>query len=230
MHTTKKNMLILGIETATATCAAALWQEGTLLGEIRFKQKKIHAEFLSGMIRQLMDQSRNAYSALKGIAISIGPGSFTGLRIGMAMAKGIAYAQNIDVVGIHTPDAIASNIVPDEMEMIVVLPSRKGEVYAARYKNLDGAYHREDEIAAIEIARLPEWADGVRLAAGPGIHALMKAGLKNFTYLPERFWEIGAGPIARLGARKLMAEGPDAVATLEPDYIKPFQTTMAISS
>jgi len=221
-------MLILGIETATETCAAALWQEGSLLGEIRVKQKKVHAEFLAGMIEQLMQPCRQKYANLDGIAVSIGPGSFTGLRIGMALAKGIAYAHKIEIAGIHTPDAIASGIAANAPGIAVVLPSRKGEVYAARYKNLEGAYHREGEIVAIEINQLASWAGGLRLAAGPGIQALMKAGLANFSYLPACFGEISAAPVARLGACKLVSEGADDLATLEPDYIKSFQTTMAI--
>jgi tRNA threonylcarbamoyladenosine biosynthesis protein TsaB len=221
-------VLILGLETATATCATALWQEGALLGEMRFKQKKVHAEILSGMVEKVMAQCQVTYRNLDGIAVSIGPGSFTGLRIGMAMAKGLAFAQNIDVVGIHTPDAIASNIVPDETEIIVVMPSRKGEVYAAKYISLDGAYQREGQISAIEITRLVEWAGGAKLVAGPGMDALIKGGLAAFTCLPEHYWEIGAAPVARLGARRLLAEVPDDLATLEPDYIKSFQTTMAI--
>lgn len=221
-------MLILGIETATATCATALCQDGALLGEIRFKQKKVHAEILSGMVENLMAQCQATFKDLDGIAVSIGPGSFTGLRIGMAMAKGIAFAQNVEIVGIHTPDAIASNIVPDETEIIVVMPSRKGEVYTAKYISLDGAYQRDGQIIAVGITRLPEWAGGAKLVAGPGMHALMKGGLTAFTYLPERFWEMSAAPVARLGARRLMAEGADDLATLEPDYIKSFQTTLAV--
>lgn len=223
-------MRILGIETATATCATALWDSGVLLGEIRFKRKKAHAELLASMIDQVLEQCETTYADLDGIAVSIGPGSFTGLRIGLAMAKGIAYAHDLDLAGIHTPDAIASTIVPDELEVVVAMPSRKGEVYAARYKNLDGAFHRDTAVATVAVSDFAEWAAPVRLIAGPGMQALMQAGLADLTYLPERFWEISAAPIARLGSRKLLAEGADDLSALEPDYIKAFHTTMKIGA
>lgn len=221
-------MRILGIETSTATCATALWQQGHLNGEVRFKRKRIHAESLADMVSQVLAQGEASFAELDGIAVSIGPGSFTGLRIGLAMAKGIAFSHNIAVVGIHTPDAIASMIVPDEAEMIVAMPSRKGEVYAARYKNLDGAYHRDTAVEAVTVSEFSSWSQGVRLIAGPGMYALMNAGLTDLSYLPERFWEMSAAPVARLGSRKLLAEGPDDLSALEPDYVKAFHTTMRV--
>lgn len=218
-------MTILGIETATEVCAVALWRSGQLLGEIRYRRKRVHAELLPAMIEHLLQETQSAFSELDGVAVSIGPGSFTGLRIGLAMAKGIAFSRRLAIVGIQTPDAIASHIVPPAVRLTVVLPSRRGEVYAAPYRNLDGAYHREGKIVALKIEDFAHWAADTTYVAGPGAAALQKAGISAFRYVPENYWEISAAPVARLGARRLIAGDSDPVSALEPEYIKPFFTT-----
>ncbi len=218
-------MLVLGIETATPTCAVALWQDGRLLAESRIKAKNLHGEIISGLIEQLFKQARRQFDDLSGVAVSRGPGSFTGLRIGMAVGKAIAFARSLPMVGIHTLDGIAGNIAPLTERLVVTLPSRKGEVFAAPYRHLDGEYQREGEIVALTIEAFQEWASGVRTIAGPGIKSLQDAGVTQKYYLPEHYWEVGAASIARLGARRILAGEIDDLARLEPDYVKPFFTT-----
>ena len=217
-------MLVLGIETATSTCAVALW-DGQLVGEIRYKLRARHAEIIAGMARELVQQSNYSFEALEGVAVSLGPGSFTGLRIGMAIAKGMAFAQDIPIAGIHTPDAIAAIIPPPASQIIIAMPSRRGEIYAARYRLLDDVFQREGQIEAVELKSLREWAGEIDLIAGPGMQAVMQANVKGFRFLPEQFWEMTATSVARLGARKLISGECDDLAALEPAYVKAVYTT-----
>lgn len=218
-------MLVLGIETATPICAVALWSDGHLLAENRCRAKSRHGEIIAGMIEYVFELLQLDTGDLNGVAVSKGPGSFTGLRIGMSMAKALAYSHKIPIVGVSTPDAIASGIAPVADRLAVVLPSRKGEVYAAPYRYLDGFYHREGGIEALPIEEFESWAEKIRYVAGPGIPALIEAGINRKTFLPDIFWEVGAAPVARMGARKLLAGEQDDLSSLEPDYVKPFFTT-----
>ncbi len=217
-------MLVLGIETATPICAVALWQDGSLLAETRVKANHLHGEIISDLIEQLLQNARRQFGDVNGIAVSRGPGSFTGLRIGMSVGKAIAFAQDIPIVGVHTLDGIAANIAPLAERIAVTLPSRRGEVFAAPYRHLDGEYHREGQIVALSIDEFREWAAAIRTIAGPGIKSLQDGGVAQKYFLPEHFWEIGAASIARLGARKILAGEVDDLASLEPDYIKSFYT------
>jgi len=218
-------MLVLGIETATPTLALALWQDGVVLAEEKFRLKNRHAEVIAGSIEHMLKTSRVEFEHLTGVAVSLGPGSFTGLRIGMASAKGIAFAHGLPLAGIPTPDAIAAGIAPLSERLAIVLPSRKGEVYAAPYRNLDGAYQREGKIVAVAIDDFANWAKMLDTVAGPGVPALRQTGLEKFFFLPEMHWQISAAAIARLGARRLQAGDADDLAALEPEYVKPFYTT-----
>ena len=164
-------------------------------------------------------------TTLDGLAVSIGPGSFTGLRIGLALAKGLAFGGDLPIVGVNTADAIAASVYPKDERMIVALASRKGEVYAAKYRILDNAYTREGQVEAVVSGQFAEWADGVSLIAGTGVASLQSAGVGEFEFVSEHYWQIGSAAVARLGARRIIAGDFDDVNVLEPEYVKPFFTT-----
>lgn len=214
-------MLVLGIETATPVCAAA-WFDGQLLGEIRYKQAARHAELLAGMVDVLLRDTRGSFDSLSGIAVSIGPGSFTGLRIGLALAKGIALPRGIPVVGVPTPDCIASILPVVDASIIITLPSRKGEIFAARYLAGGEAYQRQGEIESVLLSDFQSWAGEIACVAGPGCKHLQQAGLQEFRFVPEASTQISALGVARLGRERLLLDNKgDDIEQLEPLYLKP---------
>ncbi len=219
------NELVLGIETATPVCAVALTRNGNFLAEERYELPRLHGEIIVDLIDAMLRRCAVSTADLAAVAVSLGPGSFTGLRIGLSVAKGIAFADNLPIIGVHTPDAIAAGIVPLSDSLIITLPSRRGEVYAAPYRNLDGFYHRSGKIAAVEVEAFAQWAGGARYVAGPGYPALRQAGLDDFIYLKEKFWRVSAEAVARLGTHKLMMDETDDLDALEPAYVKAFHTT-----
>lgn len=223
-------MWVLGLETATPVCAVALWPGAGEAAEIRVPLKNRHAERLAGYIELLMRECELDYATLGGVAVSCGPGSFTGLRIGMAMAKAIATAHGLPIAGVSTPDAIAAQLAPASEKLVVVLPSRRGEVYAAKYRASATGYRRDGEVEAVPVAVFAEWAGSTSHVAGPGVPALMKAVSGDFVTLAPEWWQMSAAPIARLGAERLRAGDGDDLATLEPAYVKGFYTTMKIGS
>src|SRR3712207_287556 len=101
-------MLILGIDTSTKLCSVALYDsEKGILGEINVTVPKNHSNVILPMIDQLFSFAGKTVEEIERIAVGIGPGSFTGIRVGMAIAKGLAIGKNISIVGISGLDALA---------------------------------------------------------------------------------------------------------------------------
>ena len=110
MRKNRAELPILAIETSGELCSVALLDENDVLFEINIKKKNVHSEMIFRLINQLLELSSLAVSDLKALAVSSGPGSFTGLRIGMSAAKGIAFGANLPVIPVPTFDALAWQI------------------------------------------------------------------------------------------------------------------------
>jgi len=134
-----KNQLILLLETATTTCSVALAQNGNILALKEVNERNIHASHITLFIEEVMFAADKKYSDLQAIAISKGPGSYTGLRIGVSTAKGLCYALDIPLIGIDTIEAMASGFtesinIPDSSLLIPMLDARRMEVYTGIYQ------------------------------------------------------------------------------------------------
>ena len=103
--------LILNLETSTRICSAALARDGIVLGLKESRDDKSHASLLAGFIKALLDENNQAVSDLDAVAVSKGPGSYTGLRIGVSTAKGLAYASGIQLISVDTLSAMASGVM-----------------------------------------------------------------------------------------------------------------------
>ena len=101
---------ILALETASTVCGAAVVSNGECIGLIEMDANRKHAEILPGIIQQVLNECKLDFNQLDAIAVSIGPGSFTGLRIGLGMAKGMAYSQGLPIVPVPTMDSIALSL------------------------------------------------------------------------------------------------------------------------
>lgn len=129
---------ILCIETSTRVCSAALCSEGMILTHRENFDGQNHATLLSGFIKDCLDHLADHEMKLDAVAVSIGPGSYTGLRIGLSEAKGLAFALNIPLIGIDTLKIMAVNVMFKEMlegdELFVpMIDARRMEVYTAIY-------------------------------------------------------------------------------------------------
>ncbi len=126
-------MNVLALDTATAACSAALWR-GDALGAHRFVEMvRGHAEALMPMVEAVMAEAGAAYRDLDLIATTVGPGTFTGLRVGLAAARGIALAAGRPIVGVTTLEALAHGVdraALDGRRLVAALDARRGEVYA----------------------------------------------------------------------------------------------------
>ena len=128
-------MKVLALETATLLGGVAIVSERRgLLAEARVNIKVLHAEQLFATIDWVLRASQNKIEAIDAIAISIGPGSFTGLRIGLSTAKGLCYASGKPLITIQTLDAFASTIPYTCYAICPMLDARKNEIYTALYR------------------------------------------------------------------------------------------------
>jgi len=131
-------MKILGVDTSTSCCSIGLVDGESVVAESLLDVPTTHSERLLGSIKHVLEQAGCAAGELDGWAVSLGPGSFTGLRIGISTIKGLAFATAKPVAGIPTLDALAFNISPTPYLICPILDARKGEVYTSFYRYDDG--------------------------------------------------------------------------------------------
>ncbi len=128
--------LILLIETATSVCSVALADSGNILAVKEQNEQNIHASKLTVFIQEVLAMAEKEISELDAVAVSKGPGSYTGLRIGVSTAKGLCYALDIPLIGVYTLLAMAEgfqaqNDVPENMCLCPMIDARRMEVYQA---------------------------------------------------------------------------------------------------
>ncbi|HWI65854.1 MAG TPA: tRNA (adenosine(37)-N6)-threonylcarbamoyltransferase complex dimerization subunit type 1 TsaB [Symbiobacteriaceae bacterium] len=126
-------MRILALETATSACTVAVVAGGNVLSEVTLQVPRAHSTRLMPLIAQMVAESGVAKTDLDGIAVGIGPGSFTGLRIGLATAKGLAYALGKPCVGVSTLKAMAFGTGAQIGLVVPMLDAKRGEVFTAVY-------------------------------------------------------------------------------------------------
>jgi len=231
-------MRVLGIDTALPTASVALIQDGELLAEEihggrnqggGFQPLGNHAEVVLPLIESLLEKAQITVQQLSGIAVSIGPGSFTGLRIGLATAKGIAYESGLPLVGVSTLHANAARVNNFEGIIASLLDARKSELYLALFRrdNVTTTRLTSDSIVSVSSA-----VDLVRkygigsslLLIGDGAKAY-KLRLIEALGLPARtsggacFPSI-ASQVAMLACQRFVGASVDDAGTLTPVYLR----------
>lgn len=225
-------MIVLGIETATTICSVGIANEERLLAETWFGIKNIHDRVLRDGIAYLTEQIKTPLNEIEAIAVSAGPGSFTGLRIGMAVAKGLAFAQHKPLIAIGTLVAqayAAQAFTRGKDEMIVpLIRSRKGEVYSAKFRCSDEFPVQVTPEQVKEIASVPAWLQEPAVICGDGIVMLRAEGtlqsLQHCFVVPEGSARLSGGVIARLGQIKLARGETTTAEALAPLYVQDFET------
>lgn len=130
---------ILNIETSTDVCSVALTSDGQVLDHRENYEGQTHATLLSQYVKEMLDYARSRELALDAIAVSIGPGSYTGLRIGLSEAKGLAFGLNVPLIGVNTlqlltVSAMFNHFVDEEKVLYIpMIDARRMEVYTAAY-------------------------------------------------------------------------------------------------
>ncbi|MCS6905697.1 MAG: tRNA (adenosine(37)-N6)-threonylcarbamoyltransferase complex dimerization subunit type 1 TsaB [Bacteroidia bacterium] len=228
--------MLLLIETSTDICSLAIAKiEGNVIASWELEDPKSHSEYLTLIIESLLKTLAIEKSAIKAIAVSIGPGSYTGLRIGVSVAKGLAYATSCPLIGIPTLVALAQGgvqLIPhlrtEEWVFIPMLDARRNEVY---YAVLDFEGNLLQPFAAqvvdeMFLRMLPTEKKWCFLGNGSTkvFPLLLERGLciSNYFVLPLT---CSARYMAKLAADSYQRGIFENIYTLEPLYLKSFGTT-----
>jgi tRNA threonylcarbamoyladenosine biosynthesis protein TsaB len=218
-------MLVLGIESSTTQGGVAIVGEDRVLCEAILNVEVTHSERLLPAVDRALGEARISLEALGGIAVSIGPGSFTGLRIGLSTAKGLAYATGLPLVGVPTLEAMAWTLPTARWQICPVLDARKQEVYAALFQHDRDGFRRVSEDMAIAPEALCGLIKKPTLFLGDGLATyggLFRERLGDKLLLPP-LANRGARPacVAELGRRRLLRGERDLPEMLVPCYLRP---------
>ncbi len=210
-------MLILGIDTSTKLCSVALYDtDKGVLGEINITVPKNHSNVILPMIDQLFSFTTKTIEEVEKIAVGIGPGSFTGIRVGMAIAKGLAIGKKIPILGISGLDALADS-VQGEGRIFALLDARKERVY---YRVFDS----KTALCEIKDGNLKDVLEeykGKEINYFIGDGALAYQNLILESYGEEAVIVTEEHSVARAVyfAKRAVSQGEDNLYTLEPMYV-----------
>ena len=147
-------MNILSFDTSTKAASIALLNDNELVGEIFINDKRTHSQKLMPMVESLFRLADITADDLDLLAVCIGPGSFTGLRIAMATVKAMAHAKNLKIIAVDSLESLAFNVSDSDKKIIPVLDAQGKNLYTASYRFSDGDYERIDEIEVVEVEEL----------------------------------------------------------------------------
>ncbi len=160
--------MLLSFDSSSVTASAALTDGGRVIRSEFVNAGLTHSETLLPMIKRVMGDY--SFSSLNAIAVTNGPGSFTGIRIGVATAKGLAFANNIDCIGVSTLEAIAYNFVDENAVVCAVMDARRMQFYNAIFRVENGTITRLCDDRAISLEDLKKELEGIErvIIAGDG--------------------------------------------------------------
>jgi tRNA threonylcarbamoyladenosine biosynthesis protein TsaB len=210
--------LILALETATPYASVALLEGERLIAEVGASGARPHSARVLPAIHSLLELAGASVSDLGGYAVSVGPGSFTGLRVGVATVKGLAFGDAAPVAAVSTLEALASSACGSDRPVLACLDARRGEVYAAAWSAggevlVPEGVHRPASLAD----RLPGPCVLVGCAGEEDVLEGLATQLGVTLVLPQplRAWWVG-----RLGARLLEAGEGVSPSALAPRYVR----------
>jgi len=163
-----KTPAILAIETSTETGSVALGLGGSTAETARLETPRTHGRDLMGLIDGVFERARVERESLSAIAVDIGPGSYTGLRVGIATAQGIALALGVPCAGFEATRVVAAGVATAGEKLAVLIDVRAGEVYFRLFQNVRGEWTPSDRHGAAQPAELVKLLPGGALLAGSG--------------------------------------------------------------
>ena len=224
-------MKILGIESAALVASVAIIDENVTIAEYTTNFKKTHSETLLPMLNEIVKMTGVDLKELSAIAISGGPGSFTGLRIGAASAKGLGLALDLPLIHVPTLDAMALNIYSSDALIVPIMDARRNQVYTGIYKN-DHQLGVVRESMAVSIDELLDILREIDkeekiVFLGDGVPVFREYIDENFEiahdFAPANLNRQRASNIAMLGM-EMFKEGKSMVSDdMRPEYLRKSQ-------
>lgn len=219
-------MSILAIDTATQVSSVAVAASGKLSAELTMQAKLTHSETLMPHIEQVLKMAAVPKDKLEGIAVSIGPGSFTGLRIGLAAAKAMSYALGLPLVGVSTLRALAYHYPVAGVRIVCLLDAQKGNAYVETYRWEQGKLQTVDAVRVAPICEIIGWCGRMEepvVLLGDAVQKKIVGKVElpvGVTAAPAHLLMPRAACVAMLGLDELAAGRTDNIMNLEPVYIR----------
>lgn len=220
-----QKQLILLLETATTSCSVALCENEHILAVKELNERNIHASHITLFIDEVMKKADKKYSDLHAVAISKGPGSYTGLRIGVSTAKGLCYALDIPLIGIDTLEAMAFGLLQQNeifsTDLLVpMIDARRMEVFTAMFQT-DLQVIEPVNAKIIDKGSFDAF-DGKELVLfGDGAYKFRElfSDRCNIKFID---FENSATDLSHLAGEKLLKGETESLAYFEPFYLKDF--------
>ena len=214
-------MRVLGIETSTPRGEVAVVGPGEAPASLGLQQDLRHGRDLVPCIQRLLGQQGWHAASVEAVAVSLGPGSYTGLRVGLACAKTFAYATGARLVGVGSLQVVAANAGDTTDVILAVADAQRGELYSARYRIERGVSVSHDPVCILGLPDAVALAGTSGLVVGPGLaryaadfaHAGCRLAHED-TWYPRAEW------VARLGCERLRQGHTLDVHTAEPIYMR----------
>lgn len=216
--------MLLAIETSSLVSSVALLHEQTLRAELTIQARLTHSEQLMPHIADMLEKASVPKTAIDAVAVSIGPGSFTGLRIGMASAKGLSFGWNVPLIGIETPTALAWNFIGAKDPVCVLIDAQKGNVYMSLYE-WQGMHLQELEPVQVApltevLAQLATLGKAVVFCGDGSLlgRTQIEAASPQFRLAPPTMVIPRAGSLALAADERYSRQDVDDRMTLTPAY------------
>ena len=220
-------MKILAIESSGLTASIAVLENDTLLGEYTMTYKKTHSQTLLPMLDELVKMIELDLNTIDAIAISMGPGSFTGLRIGSATAKGLGLALDKPIIPVPTVDALAYNLWGTDKQICPLMDARRQQVYTGLYTFEQGQLTTKISQCAVDIHEIIEkinetGQDVIFLGDGVSVFAddIKEHLTVPYTYAPATCNRQRAASVAVLGAVLYEKGIVESAKEHKPDYLR----------
>lgn len=220
-------MKVLGIDSSGLVASVAVAEEETLLAEYTVNYKKTHSQTLLPMLDEVAKMTELELSTIDVIAVAAGPGSFTGLRIGSATAKGLGLVLKKPLVSVPTVAALAYNLWGSDALICPLMDARRNQVYTGIYRFEDGkliTVQEQTAVAVTEIAGQLNMLGEKVIFLGDGVpvyREILKKTVKvPFLFAPAHMNRQRAGSVAMLGMELAKEEKTETAAAHQPNYLR----------
>ena len=222
-------MIVLSIDSATVSASCAILQDDKMLGEITFNNKKQHSIVLMPIVDRLLKGLQLSIADVDGFVVSKGPGSFTGLRIGAAVVKGLSQGTNKPFVAVSSLDALAFNMAYTDGIICPVLDALRGNVYTALYEFQGQELIKCSDYMVISIAELTDLIkekDNSVCFIGDALYKYKEEfslNLPDAKFAPTHLNVVKASSLGELGMKLLLSGVTDDIFSFAPFYLRKCQ-------
>ena len=217
-------MIVVGLETSSATAGIAVIRDQQVMADATLEIGAVYAEQLPGILDRTMGDLNLQWSEVEGFAISIGPGSYTGLRVGLSLVKGLAYVTKRPVAAVPTLDAVAFQVPCCRYPVHVLADARRGQVYEARYDTKEGLPKRITDFRVGILEDVVETIEDTVLLIGSGVDAyrsrIVDALGDRARFAPPGTGRLMASSTAFMGMESLLKGEHASLNELEPLYLR----------